>query len=352
MCLPPDPKSAVVTDDDSDGAPETHAAAPAAKRGRWDLPMPRFNAAHKPYPLDKRLNLLFEDLPGVQLSPLYLLELPIFAYLAYAYRAEFRTWMLKPMFALYLFRECFGMSLSLHRYFSHKGFQCGRAAQFVLWWLGCMASQGPPLWWASKHRRHHAKCDTEEDPHTPVCFNPLYAWVGWTYLPGAEGPFGRGIDEEYVGDHMKFPELVYGETFHMVPVFVTHAICYKLGGAPYAIYISMLSGMVCQLATMYFNVAFHTPEDGGTHEANGECHARDIPLDPLANVFGEAYHAWHHIHPRAHWRPGIDLPYFLGIWPMLKLGVFRGPNIMHKAKLAVHGFDPKTGEKIDPKKTY
>ena len=59
-----------------------------------------------------------------------------------------------------------------------------------------------------------------------------------------------------------------------------------------------------------------------------------------------------HIHPRAHWRPGIDLPYFLGIWPMLKLGVFRGPNIMHKAKLAVHGFDPKTGERIDPKKTY
>ena len=138
----------------------------------------------------------------------------------------------------------------------------------------------------------------------------------------------------------------------MVPVFVTHAICYKLGGAPYAIYISMLSGMVCQLATMYFNVAFHTPEDGGAHEADGECHARDIPLDPLSNVFGEAYHAWHHIHPRAHWRPGIDLPYFLGIWPMLKLGVFRGPNIMHKAKLAVHGFDPKTGEKIDPKKTY
>ena len=37
---------------------------------------------------------------------------------------------------------------------------------------------------------------------------------------------------------------------------------------------------------------------------------------------------------------------------MLKLGVFRGPNIMHKAKLAVHGFDPKTGERIDPKKTY
>ncbi|KAK7242855.1 holocytochrome-c synthase [Aureococcus anophagefferens] len=160
------------------------------------------------------------------------------------------------MFALYLFRECFGMSLSLHRYFSHKGFRCGRGAQFALWWLGCMACQGPPL-----------------------------------------------------------------------------------------------CGMACQLATMYFNVAFHTPEGGGSHEADGECHARDIPWDPLSNIFGEAYHAaWHHIHPRAHWRPGVDLPYFLAIKPMLMLGVFQGPNIMHKTKLAVRGFDAKTGEKTDARR--
>ena len=140
---------------------------------RWAVQ--RFNPAHSSYPVDKRLNLLFEDLPGFQLSPLYLLELPIFAYLAYAYSGQFRMWMLGPMLALYLFREIFGMSLALHRYFSHKGFSCGRVTQFILWWLGCMASQGPPLWWASKHRRHHAKCDTEEDPHTPVCFNSFYA---------------------------------------------------------------------------------------------------------------------------------------------------------------------------------
>ena len=352
MCLPPDRKTVAANEVDGSGAMAASGAPAAKARGRWDLPMPRFNAAHAPYPLDKRLNLLFEFLPGVQLSPLYLLQLPVFLCLAIAYRADFRPRLLGPMFALYLFRECFGMSLSLHRYFSHKGFRCGRGAQFALWWLGCMACQGPPLWWASKHRRHHAKCDTEDDPHTPVCFNPLYAWVGWTYLPGAEGPLGRGVDEEYVGDHMIFPELVYGETFHMVPVFATHAACYALGGAPAVVYVSMLSGMACQLATMYFNVAFHTPEGGGSHEADGECHARDIPWDPLSNIFGEAYHAWHHIHPRAHWRPGVDLPYFLAIKPMLMLGVFQGPNIMHKTKLAVRGFDAKTGEKTDAKKQY
>ena len=37
---------------------------------------------------------------------------------------------------------------------------------------------------------------------------------------------------------------------------------------------------------------------------------------------------------------------------MLMLGIFKGPNLMYKAKQTVHGFDPKTGERIDPKKTY
>ena len=41
---------------------------------------------------------------------------------------------------------------------------------------------------------------------------------------------------------------------------------------------------------------------------------------------GEAYHRWHHQHPKAFQRPGLDLPYYLFILPMLKLGVFHGKN--------------------------
>ena len=33
------------------------------------------------------------------------------------------------------------MSTCLHRYFSHKGFKCGRVTQFGLYILGCLASQ-------------------------------------------------------------------------------------------------------------------------------------------------------------------------------------------------------------------
>ena len=33
------------------------------------------------------------------------------------------------------------MSVCLHRYFSHKGFKCGRVTQFALYIGGCLASQ-------------------------------------------------------------------------------------------------------------------------------------------------------------------------------------------------------------------
>ena len=340
MCLPPATPAAIAPPDGARDA-ALELVGDTTTKGQSGWAMPKFVEAHRVFPLDKRLNYIFEDLPGVSLSPVYLLELPATIFLSYLYWSEFRLALMKPMFALYLFREIFGMSLSLHRYFSHKGFRCGRMTQFVLYWIGCLASQGPPLWWASKHRKHHGTCDTAEDPHTPVHNHPLYAWVGWVYLPGSDGPLGRGVDEEYIQDHLKFPELAWGENFHMVPVFLNHLVCYKLGGMPCAIFVSMWSGIICQLATMYFNVAFHTPEEGGSHEADGECHARDIPLDPLSNVFGEAYHAWHHVHPRAHHRPGLDLPYYLAIKPMLMLGIFKGDNIMHQSAVAVHGFATK-----------
>ena len=134
-----------------------------------------------------RLSMLL----GVTLMPLFLVTAMVLLW------GRGFSWVdLGLVIVMYLLTG-FGITIGFHRYFSHKGFRCGRDAQFALWWLGCMACQGPPLWWTSKHRRHHAKCDTEEDPHTPVCFNPLYAWVGWTYLPGAEGlPLGLALGPE------------------------------------------------------------------------------------------------------------------------------------------------------------
>ena len=271
---------------------------------------------------DTRLNFLFNWIPGCANNPVGMIELPLCLFLCVAYRSQFRSGLILPLILLHGWKECVPMSVCLHRYFSHKGFKCSRFTQFGLYLIACLASQGPPLWWASKHRRHHTHCDTEGDPHSPVTRSKLYAWVGWVYLPGAEGAFGAGCDEDYVRDHLKFPELAYMENFCWLPVWAVHGALYAYGGFPYFAFVSLLSGVLCQLVTLFFNVAFHENED-----AEGTCKAMDKPEDPLSNIYGEAYHAWHHEHPRAYRRPGLDLPYWIFIKPGLSLGFFSGGNL-------------------------
>lgn len=267
----------------------------------------------------------FKDIDHLELNPLFLLELPGVILLSIYYRQHF-SWSVMPhMFGVYMLKEIVGMSACLHRYFAHRGFTCSRFVQFLLYLGGSLASQGSPIWWASMHRRHHAACDTADDPHSPVVKGFFMAWIGWVYVPGNEGALGAGTDRRLVRDLLAFPELAIMENLHFGVVLAAHYAFYRYGGIQWALFVSAWSSIICQLATLYFNAAFHTPD----HEEDkfpGACQARDIPLDPLSNLMGEAYHRWHHQHPKAFQRPGLDLPYYLFILPLLKLGVFHGKN--------------------------
>ena len=78
---------------------------------------------------------------------------------------------------LYVVRM-FGMTAGYHRYFSHRTFKTSRAFQFLLGWLGAMATQKGPLWWAANHRHHHATSDTDEDAHSPR-HGFWWSHIGW-----------------------------------------------------------------------------------------------------------------------------------------------------------------------------
>src|SRR6185436_453519 len=58
--------------------------------------------------------------------------------------------------------------------------------RLVLAACGSMAGEGPVLFWAATHRRHHSHSDTDQDPHGPN--QPGFAgfWrahVGWLFEP-------------------------------------------------------------------------------------------------------------------------------------------------------------------------
>jgi len=60
-----------------------------------------------------------------------------------------------------------GVEVGLHRFFSHRAFSAGAVVTSFLGVAGCMAAQGPILFWAATHRMHHAFTDRDGDPHSP-----------------------------------------------------------------------------------------------------------------------------------------------------------------------------------------
>lgn len=84
----------------------------------------------------------------------------------------------------------FGLTAGYHRLFSHASFKPVRALKIGLAIAGSMAAQGPVMYWASIHRRHHRYSDSPGDPHSPCLEDKgsfvhlrglLHAHMGWLF---------------------------------------------------------------------------------------------------------------------------------------------------------------------------
>lgn len=68
------------------------------------------------------------------------------------------------MFYVY---SIFGISMMLHRYYTHKSFELHPAVKYFFTLFAILAGRGSPLGWTYIHRIHHGFSDTEKDPHSP-----------------------------------------------------------------------------------------------------------------------------------------------------------------------------------------
>ena len=83
-----------------------------------------------------------------------------------------------------------GVTAGFHRLLTHGSFKASRGLQAILAVAGSMSAQGPLLFWAAAHRRHHQYSDQDEDPHSPHAFGMglraygrglWHAHVGWMF---------------------------------------------------------------------------------------------------------------------------------------------------------------------------
>ena len=78
------------------------------------------------------------------------------------------TWqyVVLSVFMFYIY-SVLGISMMLHRYYSHKSFKLNSVIKWFFTAFAVLAGRGSPLGWVYIHRIHHATSDTEKDPHSP-----------------------------------------------------------------------------------------------------------------------------------------------------------------------------------------
>jgi stearoyl-CoA desaturase (delta-9 desaturase) len=141
------------------------------------------------------------------------------------------------------------LTLTLHRFFSHRTFKTPRWFQFVLAVYSCHALQGGPLWWTHNHRLHHKHTDGPDDPHSPAVHGMWYGYLGWLLQDL------RYADRTIIRDLTKYRELELLERVWWLPPLVTAGLCYYFLGMSglifaFCIPVIMLFHFVCCINTI------------------------------------------------------------------------------------------------------
>jgi len=113
----------------------------------------------------------------------------------------------------------FSVTLYLHRSIAHRGVDFHPLlAHFFRFWNWITTSMIPREW-AAIHRKHHAKCETEEDPHSPVVKG-----IGNVFWHGVElyrearadrasiEQYGKGCPDDWIERKLYTPHATMGPT--------------------------------------------------------------------------------------------------------------------------------------------
>lgn len=181
-----------------------------------------------------------------------------------------------------------GVSVGLHRYFTHGAFRCSPRWQAVLGFLATIPLQGSPAGWSMAHQAHHDHSDGPGDPH----------FTGWTYLlwkryravPMASWRLRMLVRDPVVAFTHRYALLIVGAWVWALLV---------AGGITGTGVLPLVFGYLAPLGSTHLV--------GGIHQVISHWRragGRDLPLlEWVLPAMGEWHHRFHHDHPRA-WRMG------------------------------------------------
>ncbi len=200
-----------------------------------------------------------------------------------------------------------GITVGYHRLFAHHAFRATPLCRAVLGIAGATGMQGPILYWASIHRKHHRFPDAPEDPHSPQAQRGgVVGWAAgfWHGFIGWMLGESFALYPEYVKDLRRDPVVLWVDRHYpvwilagfLVPGLVGAAwygtwegywACLLAGGPLRAVCTFSASGLVNSLAHLHGRQPFHPGDD-----------SRNNAIVTVV-ALGEGLHNNHHAFPYA-----------------------------------------------------
>jgi stearoyl-CoA desaturase (Delta-9 desaturase) len=193
------------------------------------------------------------------------------------------SWELVGVAVLTYAIRMFGITGVYHRYFSHNAYKTSRVFQFILGWIGAIAMQKGPLWWAAHHRNHHKFSDTDKDLHSPKD-GFWYSHMLW-FLRDDHNEY----DAKMIKDYTKYPEIVWLDKYHWLPP-LSFAIVLGLISWPVLVWGYGVANFISGHATWTINSMAHV--FGSQRFKTGDTSRNNFWLAII--TFGEGWHNNHH----------------------------------------------------------
>jgi stearoyl-CoA desaturase (Delta-9 desaturase) len=198
-----------------------------------------------------------------------------------------------------------GISVGLHRYFTHGSFKAVRGFKIALAVAGSLAIEGPVTTWVADHRRHHKYSDKEGDPHSPWRFGSdwkalskglVFAHTGWLFDGDvtSEEKFCPDwlADSDVLRISRWFPGLVAVSL--LAPAFIGGLWSMSWQGAATAFFWATLVRIAfLHHITWSINSICHT---FGKEEFEVRDKSRNVSWLAILS-FGESWHNLHHADP-------------------------------------------------------
>ena len=170
----------------------------------------------------------------------------------------------------------FGLSIGLHRYFTHKqNFKLSPMWESIVLYLIVLTGAKSPLGWAAAHRAHHDHTDTKLDPHSPKHKGFWYVFFNRWMLKYPT------IDRKYIKDLLSNKRVMFFHKHHG-KIHLTSVIISLLISFKFFVWFIIIPFALSFLFYGLFNTLGHKDGKPVTNH--------------IINLFacGEGYHDIHH----------------------------------------------------------